>query len=290
MTTEIREAPRFDAAAYKRTTREQWQVAAQAWSDWGAFLHEWLGESTALMLDMANVKAGARVLDVAAGAGEQSIAAARRVGANGHVLATDLSPAILERAQANARAAGLSNVATQVADGENLQVPRGSFDVAISRLGLIYFPDLAAALAGMREALRPGGRIAAIVYTTADRNEFFSVPVSVIRRRAQWPPPLAGQPGPFSLGGEGVLEARLRDAGFRDIEVRRIAAPLRMKSAAECVRFEKESFGALHQMAAKLDEAGKAAAWDEILESLQRFEGPRGFEGPCELLVAAATP
>ena len=289
MTTEIREAPRFDAAAYKRTTREQWQSAAQAWSDWGAFLHEWLGESTALMLDLANVKPGARVLDVAAGAGEQSIDAARRAAPGGHVLATDLSPAILDKAAENARAAGVANLRTQVADGEDLRVPAGSFDAAISRLGLIYFPDLAAALAGMREALRPGGRVAAIVYSTAERNEFFSIPVSVIRRRAQLPPPLPGQPGPFSLGGEGVLEARLRDAGFRDIEVRRVNAPLRMKSAVECVRFEKESFGALHQMAAKLDEAGKAAAWDEILESLQRFERPGVFEGPCELLIAGAT-
>jgi SAM-dependent methyltransferase len=289
MTTEIREAPRFDAAAYKRTTREQWQSAAQAWSAWGTFLREWLGEASTLMLDMANLEAGSRVLDVAAGAGDQSILAGQRAGPGGRVLATDLSPAILAKAQENARAAGLSNVGTQVADGEDLRVPPGSFDAAISRLGLIYFPDLAAALAGMREALRPGGRIAAIVYSTADRNEFFSIPVSVIRRRAQLPPPMPGQPGPFSLGGEGVLAARLADAGFTGVEVRRVRAPLHMANAAECVRFEKESFGALHQMAAKLDEAGKAAAWDEILESLRRFEGPRGFEGPCELLVAAAT-
>jgi SAM-dependent methyltransferase len=288
MTTDIREAPRFDAAAYKRTTREQWQSAAQAWSDWGPFLREWLGEATATMLEMTGAGTAARILDVAAGAGDQSIEAARRVGPQGEVLATDISPAILEKALQNARAAGLANVRTQVADGEDLRVPPSSFDAAISRLGLIYLPDLAAALRGIREALKPGARLPAIVYTTPDRNEFFSIPVAVIRRRAALPPPLPGQPGPFSLGGEGVLEARLRDAGFTDIRVQRLSAPLRMKSAAECVRFEKESFGALHQMAAKLDEGGKAAAWDEILESLQRFEGPRGFEGPCELLVASA--
>ena len=288
MTTEIREAPRFDAAAYKATTREQWQSAAQAWSDWGTFLRDWLGEATELMLDLAGVSEGARVLDVAAGAGDQSIHAAQRVGPRGEVLATDISPAILDKARENAIRAGLANVRTQVADGEDLRVPSASFDAAISRLGLIYFPDLARALRGMREATKPGGSIAAIVYSTPDRNEFFSIPVSIIRRRAALPAPLPGQPGPFSLGGEGVLEARLREAGFADIVVKRVNAPLRMKSAAECVRFEKESFGALHQMAAKLDESGKAAAWDEILQSLERFEGPDGFEGPCELLVASA--
>ncbi|HEY2630532.1 MAG TPA: class I SAM-dependent methyltransferase [Usitatibacter sp.] len=288
MTTEIREAPRFDAVAYKETTRTQWQSAAQAWSDWGPFLREWLGDATEQMLDLAGVTEGSHVLDVAAGAGDQSIHAAQRVGPRGDVLATDISAAILDRARENAQRAGITNVRTHVADGEDLRVPPGSFDVAISRLGLIYFPDLAAALRGMREAIKPGGTIAAIVYSTPDRNEFFSIPVSIIRRRAALPAPLPGQPGPFSLGADGVLEARLRDAGFRDIVVKRVNAPLRMKSAAECVRFEKESFGALHQMAAKLDDGGKAAAWDEILQSLQRFEGPKGFEGPCELLVAAA--
>ena len=288
MTTEVREAPRFDAAAYKATTREQWQAAAQSWSDWGGFLRDWLGGATELMLDLAGVAEGSRVLDVAAGAGDQSIQAAERVGPRGEVLATDISEAILAKARENAARAGLSNIRTQVADGEDLRVAHASFDAAISRLGLIYFPDLARALSGMREALKPGGSIGAIVYSTPDRNEFFSIPVSVIRRRAALPAPLAGQPGPFSLGADGTIEARLREAGFRDIVVKKFDAPLRMKDAAECLRFEKESFGALHQMAAKLDDSGKAAAWDEILRSLERFAGPDGFVGPCELLVAAA--
>ena len=68
-----------------------------------------------------------------------------------------------------------------------------------------------------------------------------------------------------------------------------MAAPLRLASAAECLRFEQESFGALHQMLAGLDEDGRAAAWDEIESALERFEGPAGFAGPCELIVAAGT-
>jgi hypothetical protein len=156
----------------------------------------------------------------------------------------------------------------------------------ISRVGLIYFPDRERALAGMKRALKPGGRIAAIVYSTADRNGFFSVPISVIRRRASLPPPLPGQPGPFSLGAAGVLDEALRTAGFRSVETRTVPAPLRMTSAAECLRFEKESFGALHQMLAGLDEAGRAAAWQEIAGALAAFEGKDGFEAPCELIVA----
>ena len=85
----------FDPATYKDTTRAQWEEAAAAWHAWGPTLEDWLGEATTLMLDAAGIHTGSAVLDVAAGAGGQSLAAARRVGPAGEVLATDISPAIL---------------------------------------------------------------------------------------------------------------------------------------------------------------------------------------------------
>lgn len=276
----------FDPARYKETTRAQWQDAAAAWHAWGPTLETWLDEATTLMLDAAGVTAGSAVLDVAAGAGGQTLAAARRAGPSGHVLATDISPAILDRAAVDAAAEGLDTVHVRELDGERLDVEACRFDAVISRLGLIYFPDRAAALAGQYRALRPGGRVAAVVYSTAERNAFFSVPVSVIRRRAQLPAPAPGQPGPFSLGGPGVLEDALRQAGFRDVGARTVPAPLRLPSATECVRFERESFGALHQMLARLTLAERDQAWQEITEELATYETGAAFEGPCELVVA----
>ena len=287
--TAPQQAQTFDPVKYKETTRDQWQAAAEAWNRWGPTIEEWLGPATEIMLDMAGVGPGSRVLDVAAGSGLQTLTAARRVGPSGSVLATDIAPNLLELAAAAAQQAGLSNVETRVLDGENLDVEEGAFDAVISRVGLIYFPDQQKALGGMRRALKPGGKVAAIVYSTPENNRFFSVPVSIIRRRAQLPPPLPGQPGPFSLGSPGVLEAAYERAGFRDVQTRTVPAPLRMPTAAECVRFERESFGALHQMLAGLDEAERAAAWQEIEQQLATFEGPAGFEGPCELIVGAGT-
>ena len=286
MTTTPRQ---FDPVAYKTTTRAQWETAADSWDAWGPTIEAWLGPATELMLDLAGVSAGGRVLDIAAGAGGQTLAAARRVGARGAVLATDISPAILRHAGRAAADAGLNNVLTRVMDAEALEVEPATYDAAISRVGLIYLPDREAALAGMRRALRPGGRAAAIVYSTPERNGFFSLPVSIIRRRAELPPPAPGQPGPFSLGGEDVLASALREAGFRDVEVRTVTAPLRLSSAAECVRFERESFGALHQMLAGLDDIAREEAWAEVERELARFEGPDGFIGECELVVAAGT-
>jgi SAM-dependent methyltransferase len=278
----------FDPFAYKETTREQWQEAAEAWHRWGPALEQWLGAATELMLDQARIAPGARVLDLAAGAGGQTIAAARRVGPNGSVLATDISPAILEYAADAARAAGLANVEVREMDGENLDLEDGSFDAVISRVGLIYFPGRQRALGEIFRVLRAGGRVSAIVYSTPERNPFFSIPVAIIRRIAGLPAPAPALPGPFSLGGPGALDAAYAEAGFDDVDVRPLDAPVRFPTTAECVRFERESFGALHAMLAGVTAAERDRAWREIEDELSQFENSDGFEGPCELLIGSA--
>ncbi|HYE55992.1 MAG TPA: class I SAM-dependent methyltransferase [Chitinophagaceae bacterium] len=278
--------PVFDADKYKQTTLQQWQTAAHAWYSWSPLLHQWLGRATDVMLDMAGITTGHRVLDVAAGAGEQSIDTARKVGPSGYVLATDISPNILEFAHKMAKEAGINNIETQVMDGENLTLEDETFDAVISRVGLIYFPDQQKALQEMRRVLKPGGKVAAIVYSTPDKNKFFSIPVGIIRKRASLPPPLPGHPGPFSLGAEGVIEAAFTKAGFINVVSVRVDSPVLLPSAKECVRFERESFGALHQMMSGLDEDGKRSVWEEIEQELKQFETADGFAGPCEMIVA----
>jgi ubiquinone/menaquinone biosynthesis C-methylase UbiE len=279
----------FDPDRYKETTREQWQAAAEAWDRWTPVIQSWLGPATEVMLDLAGVKPGAKVLDIAAGAGEPAISAARRVGPTGSVLATDISPNILEYARQAAGDQGVTNLDTRVMDGEHLELEDATFDVVLSRVGLIYFPDQQRALSEIRRVLKPGGRIAAMVYSLPEKNTFFSIPTEIIRRRAQLPPPAPGRPGPFSLGGPGVLEDAYRRAGFRDITVQTISAPLTMQSAADCLRFEQESFGALHQMLAGLSAAEQTDTWAEIERALQQFEGPNGFRAPGEMIVGAGT-
>ena len=275
----------FDPVHYKTTTREQWQTAAEAWHRWNPTLKTWLGPATDLMLDMAQVKKGYRVLDIAAGAGEQSITAAEKVGADGYVLATDIAPKILEYAQILAKEKDIHNIEVKEMDGENLTLPDNTFDTVISRVGLIFFPDQQKALKEMLRVLKPGGFVAAIVYSSVEKNKFFSIPVSIIRKRAQLPPPLPGQPGPFSLGNKGVLENAFKDAGFINVRTKFVDAPVLMNSAKECVRFEYESFAALHQMLEGLTDEEKKAAWQEIEDELSKFENGNGFAGPCELVV-----
>jgi SAM-dependent methyltransferase len=282
------EQPRFDPVKYKETTREQWQNAAEAWHRWIPVVRAWAGPGTELMFELARVGPGARVLDIAAGDGDQSLLAAARVGPTGFVLATDIAPNLVALAAQTARESGVKNLEARIMDAENLTVDDEAFDVVISRFGLFFLPDLPRALSEIRRVLKPGGRVGAIVFSTPDKNPFFSVPISIIRRRAQLGPPLPGQPGPFGLGAPGALASALERAGFTEVQTQTVSAPLRMASARECVRLERESFGALHQMLAGLPETAREEAWQEIGRELGKYEGRDGFESPCEIIVGAA--
>jgi SAM-dependent methyltransferase len=274
----------FDAAAYKATTKQQWDEAAAAWHRWGPTLEDWLGAATKAMLDAAGVTLDSRVLDIAGGAGGQALAAAHRTGARGSVVVTDVSPGILGFAARAAAEAGLQQVTTVEVDGEEVGSRWAEdFDAAISRLGLIYFADRQRALRGIRSSLREGGRFAAVVYASADRNGFFSVPVGIIRNRAGLPAPVPGQPGPFSLGDAQVARTEFESAGFREVQVETLSAPLLLRSAADCLRFERESFGALHQMLSGVEDT--EAVWSEVQVALESFDLDGGFVGPCELHI-----
>ncbi|MEU7815184.1 methyltransferase domain-containing protein [Pseudonocardia sp. NPDC049154] len=161
-----------------------------------------------------------------------------------------------------------------------MELADGTFDVALSRLGIIYCPDRGQALAEMRRVLRPGGRAVVASFTTPDHNRFFAIPIGVIRRRAHLPPPAPDQPGPFSLGSPGVMAEALRQAGLDDVEIRIVSARLRLPSAAECVRFQREAFGALSQMLAGASDVERTAAWAEIEQGLGQSRGRRASSRP----------
>jgi SAM-dependent methyltransferase len=276
----------FDPVMFKAATRAQWNQSAKGWNDRSATIRDWLRDSTAAMIEMAGIKPGMRVLDVAAGAGDQTLDIARRFGPGGSVLATDISPDILDYASENARRAGYANVETKAVDGESLGVPETTFDAAICRLGLMFFPDPAQGLREIFKALKPGGRVCTMVFSSPDKNPCIAVLMQTALKYAGLPPRDPYQPGGLlSLGKPGLIDGLFREAGFSEIATTKMPAPFRLTSAADYLDFIKTSAGPILQILGKLDESQQQLAWAEIEEKLSVFKTANGWEGPNELLL-----
>jgi SAM-dependent methyltransferase len=281
--------PVFDAETFKRATLSQWQSAARGWNDHAAQIRAWLRTATDSMLEMAGIAPGHRVLDVAAGAGDQTLDIAERVGPEGAVLATDFSPAILAYAQANAAAAGYANVETLVADAEQLAPDTESFDAAVCRLGLMLLPDPLRALRQMRRALKPGGGVCAMVFSAPQANPCVAIVMATALEHAGIGPRDPFQPGSlFSLGKPGTLDGLFREAGFRDVATTKLQAPFRLPSARHYLEFIRASASPIQQILGALDPARQEAAWADMCRRLQKFDTAGGWEGPNELLLTAA--
>lgn len=273
----------------KAAIHRQWESAAPSWAKWEQSIAEWAEPATQAMLELASVAPGCRVLDVASGAGSQTLGAARRVGSTGHVVASDISETMLQHVRENARAAGLGNVSTLAGAAEDLDVAPASFDAVICRLGLMLFPDPAKALTAMRRALKPGGKIAVVVFTTPAANPSRAKAMQILLRHAGKPPPAPGQPGMYALGGAGIMERLFAECGFVEVVRREIKIPIAMRSAADALQMMQEAFGAYRAVLADCSEEVRKAAWAEVAELLKTFETDSGFVAPSELLVAAAT-
>ncbi len=259
--------------------------AAEAWRRNAATRLQLLGPATERMLVLANISEGCHVLDIAAGTGDQTILAAQRVGPHGRVVATDISPDMLAIAAEQAQQAGLTNITTQVLDAQHLDFPAESFDAVISRQGLMFIANLPQALTRMWHLLKPGGTLAATVWSTPERNPVFALPFAIARCYAGLPESAAGEPGLFALSTPQLLTGALQAAGFHDIAVEAIPLHYEYPSAAAFMDARKETAGPLLTLIERLSPAERERVWTEIAAALRQFEGPQGFVAPGEILL-----
>lgn len=278
-----------DQASFKAALRTQWDQCATGWDAYTPQIRAWLRPATDRMLDLAGVAPGMSVLDLAAGAGDQTLDIARRVGPHGRVLATDLSPAILALAQRNARQAGLAQVATRVADGESLPFDEQAFDAAVCRLGLMFFPDPLAGVRELRRVLRPGGGVCMMVFGRPERNPCLGLLMATALEHAGAPSRDPYQPGALmSLGRPGLLDELFGQAGFHDVATTAIEAPFCWPSVDHYLDFVRSSAGPIQQILGRLDASARQAAWDDMARRLERFGSADGWVAPHELLLTAA--
>ena len=202
------EATNIDPVEFRDGQRQQWDKAATGWRKWSELIDSSTSEVSERMVEMAGVEPGSRVLDVAAGYGQPSLTAARVAGADGEIVATDISAEMLAYGRERAAEAGLAG----------LEFPEASFDAALSRFGIIFEPDGEAAAGRVRTFLRPGSRMAIASWGTPEQTPFLAIPMQTAMRRLDVPPP-PGTPGPLSRPTPEAIGGLLEGGGFSEIEV-----------------------------------------------------------------------
>jgi SAM-dependent methyltransferase len=229
----------IDADAFRATQRRDWGNSAQGWRDWQELLFAATAPVSERLVELAGVKRGDRVLDVATGAGEPGLTAARAVGPAGKVVATDLSPQMLAFGRERAAAAGLDNAEFVEAAAALLVFPPRSFDAALSRWGIIFEPEAEAAVARIRGFLEPGGRMAISSWGPPERVPMIALPMRVVMTRLDVPPPPPGTPGPLSRPTPEAIAALLEGGGFSDVEVDELELELEWESVDDFIRFTR---------------------------------------------------
>jgi len=250
----------------------------------------YLGQATERMLDAAGVTAGARVLDLGTGTGDTAVLAALRVGPGGSVLATDVSPAMLEAAAESCTAAGVTNVEFQRQDAGALQsLEPGYFDAVIGRFSLMFVTDLAEALRGIRRVLKPGGRLGALVWGPPERNPFLSLSTQVARREGLLKVPEEQIIGPFRLADRDGL-ARAAVAAGLEAEVEEVPVEVRARTqetaleGLQCSPLTQTILGAL-------SETERASLEDALKVELETYREGEGYRLPgLTLLLRGRNP
>jgi SAM-dependent methyltransferase len=226
-----------DAATAQRIKEQQtkhWNTVAEGWSAWLTWTERQFAPLTDWFVERAGWAPGARVLDVACGAGYPALAAARRVRPGGSVVASDIAPEMIAVTSSAAAAAGLDNVECRTMDAEALAIDDASIDAVTNAYGLMFCPDPSRAIREAHRVLKPGGRIAVVTWDELSRSPFFNVILPVGAKHLSLAPPAApGAPGPFRFSLPGEMELLLRDAGFVDLQVESRPMSLAFESVAQ---------------------------------------------------------
>lgn len=266
---------------------KQWEKAAPGWAKWEDVISEGAGRITNKMVEMAEISPGDRVIDLACGAGSQSIVVSKVVGPKGHVVANDISPTMLEHVKRNATKGGISNISTLLGPVQELGLSHNSFDAAICRFALMLFVNPEIVIAKVLEILKPKGKMGVIVFSSPEENPFFVNPMQILLRHAGKKPPIGG-PGLFSLSVSGALEKLFSENGFENIAVKKQYLTFKMPPANDSLIMMQEAFGAYRAVISDSSEDVQKRAWSEVLEYLKSLEGDSGVEAPSQVLIASA--
>ncbi|HXB96042.1 MAG TPA: methyltransferase domain-containing protein [Puia sp.] len=267
----------MEPALQRRVQRYGWDKASPYYE---TFWQQQLRPAQDLLLEMAGLRPGESVLDLACGTGLVSFRALEQIG-DGRLLGTDISEKMVELASDMASQKGETRTRFERMDAEALNLEDGSFDVALCALGLMYMPAPLTALREMYRVVRPGGRVVAAVWGQRQHCGWADIFEIVDRHVSSEVCPMF-----FNLGNPEMLERSFQAADFSNIETRRIRSTLYYKDASEALGAAFDG-GPVALAYHKFNDSIKEQVHADYLASLTAYKKGEGYEVPGEFVVAS---
>lgn len=258
----------FNPDKFKVDQRKSWDSVARGWKEWWETFENGVQHVSDRLIELAGIRPGNRVLDIATGIGEPAVSAAKVVGKGGHVTATEMSTEMLTIAEERSRSLGLDDIMDfKQSDAENLELGTNqAFDAVLCRWGLMFLPNLGNALVNIHQMLLPRGRMAVAVWSEPSKVPLINIPMSTAREYLR--DPLVGQavPGRFSLADVGAFKNSLLKAGFTDIQSETINVTFEFDSVEDYTKFNQDIVAHIRTLLANETERRKEEIWNTITD------------------------
>ena len=277
--------PSLDPQQIIETQRQDWTRVAPGWEKWDESLDHNMAFMNYRLVGEAHVRPGQRILDLGSGTGYPALLAAQAVGPRGNVVGLDLADAMLDVARRKAKALGLTNIRFQAGDVSTLPFDAGSFDAVISRFCLMFLPDVPKAAAEIARVLKPGGYLAAAVWSLPEKNPFLNIPINIVKQFIDIPPPEPEQPGIFRLAKPGDLRGIVERAGLTSLADETVSGESLFASGQEYVSSLMDIAAPFQALFAKLSSSQQTQTQADIKRAVQQYEMGGKIALPIEIRI-----
>lgn len=265
---------------------QKWGETARYWTKHSDIITEMFAPITEALIRDAGIREGQSVLDVAGGAGEPSLTIAGRVGPSGSVTCTDAIAEMVEAARAEAASRGITNMEFQQCTAESLPFADEAFDVVVSRLGAMFFPDPLAACREMLRVTKRGGTITFVVWHKSELNPFCHLVSDVMSQHVPAAPPDPDAPDAFRFAELGKLASILTHAGATEVTDKvlrfQVQAPI---TPEQFWTIRSEISETLRSKLAALSEAENTQIAQEVHEAIRPFFPNDQMNFPTQMII-----
>jgi ubiquinone/menaquinone biosynthesis C-methylase UbiE len=261
-------------------------MVAEGWQKWWKTFEQDAQKVNERLVELAEIKQGDKVLDIATGIGEPAITAARKVGIKGHVLAIDISPQMLNIAKRRAISFRLQDIIEfKEIDAERIDIdlqpllPQySSFNAVLCRWGLMFVPNLTSTLKSIYKVLSSGGKVSAAVWSEPAKVPKLYAAIDFVTKEMGIPFTITDNHSstfakiltPFSLANINILKNALVEVGFKDIHIEYLTVIFEFTSAEDYVRFAKAIIAPIQEILANETETRREKIWKALTEEVKR--------------------